>query len=171
MKLHSKAILLVMAVGLSACTNAGRFGPGGANGAGGGIDTGALGTASDPTSVAYFQQSIGDRVLFSVDQHTLTPAARAVLEQQASWLLTNTDYSAVIEGHADEQGTTAYNVGLSARRANSVIEYLVDRGISSARLRSLPLGKARPIAICSEESCYSQNRRAVTVLAAGGAIG
>jgi len=164
MKLYSKAILLVAALGVSACTNPGRFGAGGA----GGVDGSGIGGASDPTSTAYFQQTVGDRVLFAVDQHTLTSEASTVLEQQAMWLLTNTDYTAVIEGHADEQGTTAYNVALSARRANSVIEYLVARGVAASRLRPLPLGKARPIAICSEESCYAQNRRSVTVLAAGG---
>ena len=168
MKLHSKVILLIVALGISACTNPGRFGPGaGGAGANGGIDSASLGGVNDPASPAYFQQTIGDRVLFTVDQHTLTAEAQVVLEQQAAWLLTNVDYSAVVEGHADEQGTSAYNLALSARRANSVIEFLVDRGVSPARLRALPLGKERPIAICSEESCYAQNRRAVTVLAAG----
>lgn len=167
MRLNSKTFLLIAVLGISACTSADRFGAGGANGANGanGFDAGS---PSDPTSTAYFEQTIGDRVLFQVDQHTLTPQAIEVLDQQATWLLANSDYSAVIEGHADEQGTTAYNVALSARRANSVIEYLVDRGIAGTRLKSLPLGKARPIAICSEESCYAQNRRSVTVLTAGG---
>lgn len=161
MKINSKAILMVAALLLAACTNPDRFGGGGggANGAG---------DVNDPTTVAYFQQSIGDRVLFAVDQHTLTPAATTLLNQQAVWLMNNTEFVAVIEGHADEQGTTAYNLALSGRRANSVIEYLVSRGVSSARLQPLPLGKERPIAICSEESCYNQNRRAVTVVAAGG---
>ena len=168
MKLHSKAILLVAVLGISACTNPGRFGAGGGAGGGTGVDTTGVGGANDPTSAAYFQQTIGDRVLFAVDQHTLTPEARAVMLQQATWLLDNTAYTAVVEGHADEQGTSAYNLALSARRANSAIEFLVDRGVSPARLRALPLGKERPIAICSEESCYTQNRRAVTVLAAGG---
>ena len=163
MKINSKAILLVAALLLSACTNPGRFGSGaGADGANG------AGDVSDPTTVAYFQQSIGDRVLFAVDQHTLSPEATLLLNQQAIWLMENTEFVAVIEGHADEQGTSAYNLALSGRRANSVIEYLVSRGVSSARLQSLPLGKERPIAICSEESCYTQNRRAVTVVAAGG---
>ena len=164
MKINSKAIVMVAAVLLSACANNGGFGGGGFRG-GGGAGTGAV---TDPTSVAYFQQAIGDRVLFAVDQHTLSAEATLVLDQQAVWLLTNVEFSAVIEGHADEQGTSAYNLALSGRRANSVIEYLVSRGVSPARLQPLPLGKERPIAICSEESCYSLNRRAVTVVAAGG---
>lgn len=166
MKLYSKAIVLVAALGLSACSNSDRFGTDGANGANG-LNGADAGSVNDPTSPAYFQQTIGDRVLFAVDQHVLTPQATGVLEQQAVWLIANTDYTAVIEGHADEQGTTSYNLALSARRANSVIEYLVDRGIAEIRLRPLPLGKARPIEICSEEACYQQNRRAVTILTAG----
>lgn len=164
MKLNSKAILIAAAVLLSACTNNGGFGAGG-TGAGG---AGGTGDVSDPTTVAYFQQSIGDRVLFLVDQHTLTTEATKILNEQAVWLMNNGEFSAVVEGHADEQGTSAYNLALSGRRANSAIEYLVSRGVSPARLKSLPLGKERPIEICSEETCYSQNRRAVTVVAAAG---
>jgi len=148
-------------LGLGACTD--RFG-GPGSGAGG---AGAAGSASDPSSPAYFQQSVGDRVLFAVDQSTLSPAAQATLDGQADWLMTNRDYTAVIEGHADEQGTREYNLALGARRANAVQEYLVNRGVAGNRLRVVSYGKERPIEICSNEACYAQNRRAVTVLAAG----
>ncbi len=160
MKLYSKALLILAAVILSACTNPGRFG-GGAGAPGGG-------STADPTTPAYFQEAIGDRVHFAVDQHTLSPEAMAILDQQADWLNANPEFTAIIEGHADEQGTSAYNLALSGRRANSVIEYLVSRGVDPARLRPLPLGKERPVALCSQEACYAQNRRAVTVLTAGG---
>lgn len=166
MNITRKTIILVAMLGISACTNPGRFGAGGAGGTG--VDPAGIGSASDPASPAYFQEAVGDRVLFLVDQHTLTEQSRAILQGQATWLLNNSDYAAVIEGHADEQGTSAYNVALSARRANSVIEFLVDRGVASTRLRALPLGKERPIAICSDETCYSKNRRSVTVLRADG---
>ncbi len=166
MALHSKAILILAGFILAACANPDRFGAGGTGGAG----AGAIqpGSVSDPRSPAYFQEAIGDRVLFAVDQHTLTPEAIATLDQQAKWLMDNPEFNAIIEGHADEQGTSAYNLALSGRRANSVIEYLVSRGVSPARLKALPLGKERPIALCSDEACYAQNRRAVTVLVAGG---
>jgi len=161
MKLHSKALIVAVALLLAACNNPGRFGGAGAN-------SGLGGDASDPTTVAYFQQTVGDRVLFEVDQHVLTAKAQTVLNEQATWLMNNPEFTAIIEGHADEQGTQAYNLALSGRRANSVIEYLVSRGVAANRLQSLPLGKERPIAICSEESCYAQNRRAVSIVAAGG---
>ncbi|MEX5729653.1 peptidoglycan-associated lipoprotein [Rhodovulum iodosum] len=165
MTLFAKPLLLVAAIGLAACSGPDRFG------AESGADFGAAGapgSAADPRSPAYFQQAIGDRVLFAVDQSTLSDAARATLEGQARWLISNTDYSAVIEGHADEQGTREYNLALGARRASAVQEFLVERGISPARLRTVSYGKERPLEICSEESCYAQNRRAVTVIAAGG---
>lgn len=167
MKLHSKAILMVLALGLAACTNPGRFGAGGAGGAGG-IDSAGFGGANDPSSPAYFQQAIGDRVLFAVDQSTLSPEATQILTGQARWLNNNTDFTALIEGHADEQGTREYNLALGARRANSVMEYLVSQGVSPSRLKTITYGKERPLAICSDEACYSQNRRAVTVIAAAG---
>ncbi|TDE39711.1 peptidoglycan-associated lipoprotein Pal [Antarcticimicrobium sediminis] len=128
---------------------------------------GAAGSSADPRSPAYFQEAIGDRVLFAVDQSTLDDAGRVLLTAQADWLMSNTDYTAVIEGHADEQGTREYNLALGARRANAVREYLVSRGVSGARLKTVSFGKERPLEICSAESCYAKNRRAVTVLAGG----
>lgn len=167
------AAVLIAGLALTACTRPDRFGAGadgagaGAGGAGAGIDQSALGGAGDPASPQYFSQTIGDRVLFQVDQSTLTAQGMATLDGQAQWLLTNNDYLAVIEGHADEQGTREYNVALGARRANAVREYLVSRGVPGARLRTVSYGKERPIAICSEESCYAQNRRAVTIISVG----
>lgn len=165
MKLSPLPLLLIGSMALAACSNngAGQYGAGGA-GAGG---AGAAGQASDPASPAYFKQSVGDRVLFVVDQATLTDTARQTLDGQAAWLMANPAFNATIEGHADEQGTREYNIALSGRRANAVKEYLVSKGVASNRLTTVPFGKERPISVCSQESCYSQNRRAVTVLAAG----
>jgi peptidoglycan-associated lipoprotein len=167
MKMMTKATLLLLVLATAACTNPNRFGAGGAGGAGaGGFDatTGMAGSPSDPRSPAFFNQTIGDRVLFAVDQSTISPEGRTILDGQAQWLLTNADYRAVIEGHADEQGTREYNLALGFRRANAVREYLVSRGVPSARLEVTSFGKERPIEVCSNEACYSQNRRAVTVL-------
>ncbi len=168
MKHISKIVLVSALLILAACsTRPDRFGAGGADGAGG-FGSSALGAAGDPTSPAYFNQTIGDRVLFEVDQSTLTFAAQEVLRQQAIWLMNNGDYTAIIEGHADEQGTREYNLALGARRASAVQDFLVSQGVAPGRLRTVTYGKERPIAVCSEESCYAQNRRAVTVLNAGG---
>jgi peptidoglycan-associated lipoprotein len=165
-----KVLLIVSALALSACRNPDRFGgDAGADGANGGvgangITTSGLGDPSNPTSVAYFNQSVGDRVLFVVDQSTLTEEARVTLNGQAQWLQTNPDYAIIVEGHADEQGTREYNIALGARRADAVKNYLISQGISATRMQTVSYGKERPIAICSDEACYGQNRRAVTVL-------
>lgn len=169
MRLTAKLTMLMAVLAVSACTNANRFDNGAvdlnaATGNAGGI---LPGSASDPSSPAYFQQTVGDRVLFAVDQSTLGPQARATLDGQVQWLMTNTDYNAVIEGHADEQGTRAYNLALGARRANAVMEYLVAQGIPASRLQFVSFGKERPIELCSEEACYAKNRRAVTIISAG----
>ncbi len=163
MKHVTRAALLILVLAAAACTNPGRFGGGGAG------DSGAVaGSASDPTSPAYFQQTVGDRVLFSVDSAQLSAEARDTLTKQAAWLIDNPAYSAIIEGHADEQGTREYNLALGARRASSVQNFLIAQGVAPTRLRTISYGKERPIAICSDEACYAQNRRAVTVLRAGG---
>ena len=85
-------------------------------------------------------------------------------EQQAQWLQTYNRYSFTIEGHADERGTREYNYSLGARRGQTVRDYLASRGISGSRLRTVSYGKERPVAVCNDISCWSQNRRAVTVL-------
>ncbi|MEM8776051.1 MAG: peptidoglycan-associated lipoprotein Pal [Pseudomonadota bacterium] len=158
-----RATFLIAGIALSACTSPDRFG----NGAGGaGAGSGVAGTAQDPSSPLFFQQTVGDRVLFAVDQSNLTPDSQVVLDGQAEWLSNNPEYTAIIEGHADEQGTREYNIALGARRANAVTEYLSSKGVSSDRMRTISYGKERPLEICSEESCYSKNRRAVTVISA-----
>ncbi|MEM7520166.1 MAG: peptidoglycan-associated lipoprotein Pal [Pseudomonadota bacterium] len=164
------AALSLAALVVAGCTNPDRFG---ADDLGelGGAQTGAgavvPGSANDPTSAAFFQQSVGDRVLFAVDQSNLTAQGQATLDAQATWLMTNADFQAIIEGHADEQGTREYNLALGARRANAAREYLVSKGVPWNRLKVVSYGKERPIEVCSVEACYAKNRRAVTVLAGG----
>ncbi|MFZ0098858.1 MAG: peptidoglycan-associated lipoprotein Pal [Gemmobacter sp.] len=167
----TKALLIVAALGLAACKNPDRYGAGGAGGAGGvgagGVNGTGLGSASDPTSVAYFQQTLGDRVFFLVDQSTLSDEARGILTRQAQWLQQNADYAIIIEGHADEQGTREYNLALGARRASAVQNFLISQGVSANRMRTVSYGKERPIEVCAQEACFAKNRRAVTVLSMG----
>jgi peptidoglycan-associated lipoprotein len=174
MTLAVKSLLMVAVLALAACNNPDRYGAGGAGGAGGpggsGIDTTGLGDPNNPTSIAYFNQRVGDRVLFAVDQSTLSPEGRAVLTAQAQWLMQNVGYAAIIEGHADEQGTREYNLALGARRAAAVQNFLISQGVPANRLRTISYGKERPIEVCSTEACYSQNRRAVTVLSVGAGV-
>ena len=168
MKMTSKLLILVAALGLAACKNPDRYGAGGAGGVGAGAGAGGLGDASNPSSAAYFNQSIGDRVLFLVDQSTLSDAGRQILVGQAGWLNANPSYGVIIEGHADEQGTREYNLSLGAKRAAAVQDFLISQGVAPTRLRTISYGKERPLEVCSDEACYTKNRRAVTVLQLGG---
>lgn len=174
MKLHSSALLLLGVLALAACNNPNRYGAGagGAGGygaAGGAGGYGAYGgnAANDPNSPAYFSQTVGDMVHFAVDQSSISSQAATVLTGQAQWLNSHPQYTAIIEGHADEQGTQDYNVALGARRASSVQQFLIANGVAPQRLRTVSYGKERPLQVCSDESCYAQNRRAVTVISVG----
>ena len=121
-------------------------------------------SAATPGSQQDFVVNVGDRVFFETDSSELTEQARATLDKQAQWLSNYNRYAFTIEGHADERGTREYNIALGARRAQTVREYLVSRGIAAQRMRTISYGKERPVAVCDDISCWSQNRRAVTVL-------
>jgi peptidoglycan-associated lipoprotein len=146
--------LVALVVVLAACsrnptTGVGNLGPNG----------------GAPGSQQEFLVTVGDRVFFDTDSSSLTPTATATLDKQAAWLNRYGNYQHVlIEGHSDERGTREYNIALGARRANVVLNYLISRGVNANRLTMKSFGKERPVAICDDISCWSQNRRAVTVV-------
>ena len=120
-----------------------------------------------PGSEQDFTTNVGDRIYFEMDQTTLTAQAQETLRRQAQWL---TQYPAItiqVEGHADERGTREYNISLSAKRATATREFLIAQGIAANRISSIAYGKERPVATCDAEQCWSQNRRAVTVITGG----
>jgi peptidoglycan-associated lipoprotein len=120
--------------------------------------------AAGPGSIQEFNQTVGDRVFFDTDQTDLSSTAQATLDKQATWLNQYNRYSFTIEGHADERGTREYNFALGARRAQAVHDYLAAKGVAASRMKTISYGKERPVATCDDISCWSQNRRAVTVL-------
>ncbi len=123
-----------------------------------------------PGSKQEFNGRIGDTVRFETDSSELTPEGRSILSGQALWLRQYANYPIVIEGHADERGTREYNIALGAKRAETTKSFLIAQGISPQRIRTLSYGKERPVAVCDDISCWSQNRRTVTVLEGGGAV-
>jgi peptidoglycan-associated lipoprotein len=129
-------------------------------------DVGSLANASaaTPGSQQDFVVNVGDRVFFNSDSSELTPQSVATLDKQAQWLRSYSQYTFTVEGHADERGTREYNIALGARRAQAVHDYLVSRGVQAHRMRTISYGKERPVAVCDDISCWSQNRRSVTVL-------
>ena len=149
------AALVVLVVAVAACSRNGAGGTGVGNlGPGGGA----------PGSQQEFLVSVGDRVFFETDSSNLTPTAMATLDKQAAWLNQYKNYRILIEGHADERGTREYNIALGARRGSVVLNYLVSTGVDSRRLTTKSVGKERPVALCNDITCWSQHRRAVTVV-------
>jgi len=145
------AAVLAVALSMGACANKN-------------LGMNANASAATPGSQQDFVVNVGDRVFFDSDQTDLSPQAVATLDKQIQWLQSYPRYQFTIEGHADERGTREYNIALGARRAQTVRDYLASRGIQSGRMRTVSYGKERPVAVCDDISCWSQNRRAVTVL-------
>jgi peptidoglycan-associated lipoprotein len=161
------ALALTAGLAMAACAkNPNDDANGGAGGPGGRLGGVGAGVAS-PGSPQDFVVNIGDRVFFESDSTELSSTAQATLDKQARWLNQYSRYSFTMEGHADERGTREYNFALGARRSEAAKEYLVSKGVASSRIRTTSYGKERPVAVCNDISCWSQNRRAVTVLSGG----
>ncbi len=122
----------------------------------------------DPGTSKDFTVNVGDRIFFDTDSSVIRADAQATLARQAQWLNQYANYAITIEGHADERGTREYNIALGARRAAATRDFLVARGVSANRIRTISYGKERPVAACDDISCWTQNRRAVTVLGGPG---
>lgn len=132
-----------------------------------GRSTLAAGTAGGPVVPGTnrdFQVNVGNIVYFTTDSSELTPDARRTLAGQVKWLRQYPRFSVTLEGHADERGTREYNIALGARRADAVRRYFISQGVRPTRLRTISYGKERPVALCDDISCWSQNRRVVTIL-------
>lgn len=126
--------------------------------------TSSAAAATTSSSAQYLVQNVGDRVFFQTDQSNLDGSARATLRNQAQWLSQNSSVNLIIEGHADERGTREYNLALGARRANAVRDFLISEGVNGSRLQTISFGKERPVSLCSEEACWSKNRRSVATI-------
>ena len=98
-------------------------------------------------------------VYFAFDKSDLDAASVAVLEEHAAWLNANANASITIEGNCDERGSREYNLALGQRRADSVRDFLVERGVNSSRIDTVSFGEERPVCTGSGEACWAQNRR------------
>jgi Outer membrane protein and related peptidoglycan-associated (lipo)proteins len=100
-------------------------------------------------------------IYFSYDKYNLSSEAIGTLEKVASFMKEKTNVRILIEGNADERGSSEYNMGLGDNRARAVKNYLTGYGISGNRLETTSYGKERPaFPNCGEdESCHSKNRR------------
>jgi len=128
----------------------------------------ANGNNAAPGSAQDFTLNVGDRIFFDTDSSQIRADAQGILGKQAQWLGQYPNYAITIEGHADERGTREYNIALGARRAAAARDFLISRGVQGNRLRTISYGKEKPVALCDDGSCQTQNRRAVTVLGGAG---
>ena len=135
---------------------------------GGMTDSTQTGGSVIPGSEADLAQNVGDRVFFELNNSELSQEARQTLDRQAAWLKRFPAVRVTLEGHCDERGTREYNMALGARRANAARSYLVALGIQTARIQTVSYGAERPAVLGTGESVWSQNRRAVTVVAQAG---
>jgi peptidoglycan-associated lipoprotein len=161
--------VIALAVALGACSkNPTDLDSLNGSGAGGSRLGGVGGAgAATPGSTQDFVVNVGDRIFFDSDSSEINGSGQATLDKQARWLNQYSSYAFTVEGHADERGTREYNFALGARRAEATKNYLVSRGVSASRIKTISYGKERPVAVCDDISCWSQNRRAVTVLKPG----
>jgi peptidoglycan-associated lipoprotein len=152
---------LLLAAGCASKKEEAASGPPGPSTGGGPSSTIIPGSAED------FRVNVGDTVHFDFDKYDILENDKGTLQRQATWLGKYPAVRVTIEGHCDERGTREYNLALGARRANSVKEYLVSLGVSSARVDTISYGKEHPICTESSEDCWAQNRRGVTTITAG----
>jgi peptidoglycan-associated lipoprotein len=104
---------------------------------------------------------------FEFDRYDLTDEARRSLDDVAQALKENPRFSVLVEGHADERGTTEYNLALGERRAQTVKDYLVSRGVEAGRVDTVSFGEQRPLDPGHNELAWALNRRAHFVIRAG----
>lgn len=99
-------------------------------------------------------------VRFDFDRSEIRPEDARVLDKNAEWMKADQTYTILIEGSADQRGSSAYNQALGERRARAVKAYLVAHGVAPDRIMIASYGKERPACKAPGEACWSQNRRA-----------
>jgi peptidoglycan-associated lipoprotein len=120
-----------------------------------------------PGSAQDLHVNVGDTIHFAFNEYSIEDTDKGTLQKQVAWLARYPRVRVTIEGHADERGTREFNLALGARRAAAAKEYLVSLGVSTTRVDTISYGKERPICTDSNESCWAQNRRGVTIIAGG----
>lgn len=114
--------------------------------------------------MAAMQMFMNEDVYFDFDSSVLSDMAKDVLSRKAEYLRANPEASVIIEGHCDERGTSAYNIALGDRRAESAKAFLVDLGIDAAQLATISYGEERPVDTGHNEEAWAKNRRAHFVI-------
>ena len=152
----------------SSASTSSSSGSSGSSGSSSSSSSSSSGTASSSSGAADSVEdklaAVGNTVYFGYDSAVLDGNSQATLYRQAAFLKGNPSLTVTIEGHCDERGTREYNLALGERRAAAARDYLLAQGVNPARIRVISYGKERPVAAGSNETSWSKNRRAATVL-------
>ena len=108
------------------------------------------------------------RVFFELDSDNLDASSKSALDENITIMIENSDIKVELQGHADERGTTDYNLALGQRRAESVRSYMTNQGVAPTRLTTVSYGEERPLRGGENEQAWSKNRRAEFVISWGG---
>lgn len=119
---------------------------------------------STTNSVSTVQEPSSHSVYFAFDRSELDEPARGILNANAAWLKAHSGTSITVEGNCDERGSREYNLALGQRRADSVRDYLVKRGVSASSIDTVSFGEERPVCHGTGEACWAQNRHADIVV-------
>jgi peptidoglycan-associated lipoprotein len=143
---------------LAACASTPPATTGATTGSGAAVSTNGPVPGSEEDLVA----NVGDRVFYAFNQSNLSSDAQSTLDRQSAWLARYPQVQVQIAGNCDDRGTEEYNLALGQRRANAARDYLVARGVQSARITTISYGKDRPTAQGDDEQAWAQNRNAIT---------
>lgn len=113
------------------------------------------------------RETLMERVHFDYDESAITSTAEGILRRKVAVLRASPQVQLRIEGHADERGSTEYNLALGNRRAESVRQFLTASGLDESRFSIVSFGESRPVAQGSNEQAWAQNRRGEFVITAG----
>ncbi len=163
-----KMLAMVSAIALlAACENAPKN-DANANGTGGNLaPTGVASNTQMSAGPNELAPGVSDRIFYDTDSSVVNAEGQSTLQKQADYLKQHPAVTVTVEGHCDERGTREYNLALGERRAAAAKNYLVSLGVDANHIQTVSYGKERPAVTGSDESAWSQNRRAVTVPNAG----
>lgn len=167
-----KALFLLLAASLAACTTAAKkpksAGKGGKAGAAGGAEGAPMAPGTDVQEASIKVNGVQfdsdpelKTVRFDYDSAQLSDETLAALKENAA-VLKRRKATALVAGHTDERGTVAYNLALGQKRAKEVRDYYIRLGVDGTKLATISYGKEQPSCTVSDDACWQKNRRAET---------
>jgi peptidoglycan-associated lipoprotein len=102
-------------------------------------------------------------IYFDFDKATVRPEFVETLQAHGAFLTANPSVRVTVEGHSDERGTPEYNIALGERRAQAVVQYLQNLGVSAGQISTVSYGEEKPVDMSRTEAGFAKNRRAVLV--------